>query len=88
MKMGAELGFSASACGDADDGEEFSRFQVETGPRLYVSKDEFHNIIRHIRRNAGDIFNGLVAEIAKHLFEPGAAALVLGIVGHLFSLAD
>jgi hypothetical protein len=30
----------------------------------------------------------LVAEIAEHLFEPGAAALVLGIVGHLFSLAD
>jgi hypothetical protein len=86
VQVRAKLRFGTATRGDGDYSGEFPRFQVQARARMNITEDEFDNVVGHIRGDAGDIFNGLFAGGAEHLFQFGAAELGLFVVRHLGSL--
>jgi hypothetical protein len=51
-----------------------------------VAEDELGDVAGHVRRDAGDIIEGLFADIAHHLFQLVASAMVSLIVSPIVSV--
>ena len=47
---------------------------------MNFAEDELGDVAGHVRRNAGDVVEGLFADIAHHLFQSFASALVALVV--------
>jgi hypothetical protein len=86
VKMRAKLRLGATSRNDGDDGGNFARFDVEARAGLNIAKDELGDVAGHVRRNAGDIVEGLLADVAHHLFQSFLPALVSPIVSVIISV--